>query len=191
MDPMLARIRGARRGRAGRASALCFSAMERGTFSSADLGGGPRAYRALSRMARMGYVERVGGRSPGCRYRATLWGRCKAACHALGVGPLPLCVMAEARAIHLMQDECGAERQYPVCLLRESFAGLYDPKTVRNAAAQLCSAGLAERVREGAIRLRGADCRFGPLLGDLHEWIAGARELVGAAGPGALRPEGR
>lgn len=189
MDPMLARLWGARQHRPGTEleSRLC-EAVRAGSFSSLDLGGGQRAHKAVARMAARGYVERVDRRSPGCRYRVTLRGKCKVACCALRLPFVPLCALAEARAMHAMQDECGAPREYPVCLLADSLEGLYSAKTVRNSASVLCSAGLAEPVRAGVIRLRPRGYGWlGPVLDELHEWTAGARDRISAAALGDWR----
>ena len=190
MTDSMARARGARRRLAGPRSEAWIGAALRGTFASSDLGGGRPGYRAAGVMVRMGYAERLGRRSAGCRYRATLLGRCMAAGARLGVGFVPLCLAAEARAMHLMQDECGADRAYPVYLLQEALEGLYSAKTVLNSASALCSAGMAERVREGALRLLTDDFGgFEPALAELHEWVAGARDRAGAAAlSGGRRP---
>ncbi len=186
MTDSMARARGARRRLACSWAEAWVGAALRGTFSSSDLAGGRRGYRAACVLSRLGYAERLGRRSSGCRYRATLLGRCMAAGARLGVGFVPLCVAAEARAMHLMQDECGADRAYPVYLLQEALEGLYSAKTVRNSASALCSAGMAERVRGGALRLLTDDFGgFEPALAELHEWVAGARDRAGAPRPGA------
>lgn len=189
MDRMLARLWGSKHKRRGAATEGFLAAMMHGgTVASSDLGGGQRAYETLSRMARRGYVERQGGRSAGCRYRITLRGKAKAACCALRLGFVALCALAEARAMHAMQDECGVAREYPVCMLERALEGLYAPKTVRNAASELCAAGMAAPVREGVISLRAG--RFGgfePVLDELHFWVAGAREQISAAALGDPR----
>lgn len=175
MIRLAARGRSPRRLRAGPLAEAWAGAALRGTFASSDLGGGRKGYLAARALVRMGYAERLERRSSGCRYRATLLGRCMAAGARLGVGFVPLCAAAEARAMHLMQDECGAARAYPVYLLQEALERLYSAKTVRNSASALCSAGVAERVRGGALRLLTDDFGgFEPALAELHEWVAGA-----------------
>lgn len=186
MTDSMERARGARRRLACSWAEAWAGAALRGTFASSDLAGGRKGHRAARVLVRLGYAERLGRRKSGCRYRATLLGRCMAAGARLGVGFVPLCVAAEARAMHLMQDECGADRSYPVYLLQEALEGLYSAKTVRNSASALCSAGLAERVRVGALRLLIDDFGgFEPALAELHEWVAGARERTCAPRPGA------
>lgn len=189
MDAMLSRLWGARHGRLGSGTGeLLSAAMRAGQFSRSDLGEGRRTFRAVKQMSKRGYIERVGLRSAGCRYRVTLRGRCQVACSALRLRFVSLCVLAEARAMHAMQDECGAAREYPVCLLETSLEGLYAAKTVRNAASALCSAGLAEPVRDGVIRLRAGDFGgFEPVLDELHEWTAGVRDRISMAALGDWR----
>lgn len=188
MDPMLARLWDSRHNRRGRRLEARLESMMCGPAASFDLGGGPGAYRALRRMAAFGYVERVGGRAPGCRYRITLRGKCRVACSALGLRFLSLCVLAEARAMHAMQDERGIPREYPVCLLETALEGVYSAKTVRNAASALCSAGMAVPVRRGAVRLvREGFGRFEPVLAELHEWTAGVRDRISMSAMGDPR----
>ena len=189
MDAMLSCFWGARHGRLGAKTGKLLSAVvSAGQFSSSDLGDGRWVYRAMHQMARRGYIERVDGRSVGCRYRVTLRGKCLAACHSLRLRFVSLCVLAEARAMHAMQDECGVAREYPVCLLATSLEGLYAAKTVRNAASALCSMGLADPVRDGVIRLRANDFgTFESVLDELHEWTAGVRDRISMSALGDWR----
>lgn len=188
MDPMLLRLWDSRHNRRGRRLEAHLESMMRGPAASFDLGGGQAAYRALRRMAGLGYVERLDGRGPRCRYRITLRGKCRVACGALGLRFLSLCVLAEARAMHAMQDERGIPREYPVCLLEAALEGVYAAKTVRNAASALCSAGMARPVRRGALRLSPARFgRFEPVLCELHEWTAGVRDRISMSAMGDPR----
>ena len=189
MDAMLSCIWGARHGRLGATTGKLLSAVvHAGQFSSSDLGDGQWVYKAINKMARRGYIERVDGRSVGCRYRITLRGKCLAVCHVLNLRFVSLCVLAEARTMHAMQDECGVAREYPVCLLETSLEGLYAAKTIRNAASVLCSLGLADPVRDGVICLRTSDFgEFESVLDELHEWTAGVRDRISMAALGDWR----
>lgn len=164
--------------------------LEAGPSPAGTVAGRRVTYAHLRHALRRGLLRSSGGPGPAV-YSVTLYGRCMLACAGLGTGMAGLCILAEARATHASQAECGCPPSYDTRWLCELLGDACPPRSAAGAARGLCRAGLAVRTGPGSIRLSAgagpALLRHAGALDELHRWLVGMRRReavmsVGGAG---------
>ena len=163
-------------------------------LATRDIGSCHRTYAIVSSLLRGGYIERVADQNPGARYQMTLKGRCRILCQEFDIRLLCLCILCEAYCLHKSQIKHGCETFYVIHDIKDIFRGVYEHKTITNAANILHRRGLTRRRTRDTIEICGRamrrlDAHQGTVY-ELHRWIAGIQvtlDRIALEGSDSLR----